>query len=218
MDELLAFRSFYSEEEAASLLEFLEEKGIHGSIIKHRSVVDKIYAGENYYGEYHVKIKGAEFNKANEILDLQISHNLSQIDNDYYLFSFSDDELREIIEKPDEWNNQDIIIAKKILHDRGYSISETEIAEKKLQRIKELEKPEKEGLLFIILGYIFAFFFGLLGIFLGLLLMKLTKTLPDGRKVFLYEKKTRNHGKNILILSLIVLVLFLLKKFIPLPE
>jgi len=214
MDESLVFKSFYSEEEAISLLEFLEEKGVHGSIVKYRSVVDKLYGGENYYREYHIKIKGEEFNKANEILDLQISQNLSQIGNDYYLFSFSDDELREIIEKPDEWNNQDIIVTKKILHDRGYTINETEIAEKKSQRIKDLEKPDKEGFLFIFLGYFFALFFGFFGIFFGMLLMKLTKTLPDGRKVFVYEKKTRNHGKNILAIGLIMSALVFLKIFI----
>jgi len=213
MEELRVFRSFYSEEEAISLLEFFKEKGINCSIVKHRPIVDKVYVGINYDREFHVKIKSFEFNKANEILDSQIEQNLSQIEPDYYLYSFSTDELREIIEKPDEWNNQDIIISKKILQDRGFSISEAEITEKKLKRIKELEQPDKEGRLFIILGYFFAIFFGFFGIFFGLLLMNLTKTLPDGRKVFVYEKKTRSHGKTILIIGLIITTLVFARIF-----
>jgi hypothetical protein len=212
MSESLVFRSFYTEQEGISLLEFLKEHGIEGSIVKHRPVNDKIYIGENYYSEYHVKIKAYEFTKANEVLDSYISRNL-QIDTDYYLHSFSDDELWELIEKPDEWNNQDIIIAKKILQDRGHTVSDTDIAEKKLNRIKELEKPEKEDRLLIILGYFFAFFFGFFGIFFGLLLLKLTKTLPDGRRVLVYEKKTRNHGKYILIIGLILSILGFTKIF-----
>ena len=213
MEELRVFRSFYSEEEAISLLKFFKEKGINCSIVKHRPIVDKVYVGINYDREFHVKIKSFEFNKANEILDSQIEQNLSQIEPDYYLYSFSTDELREIIEKPDEWNNQDIIISKKILQDRGFSISEAEITEKKLKRIKELEQPDKEGRLFIILGYFFAIFFGFFGIFFGLLLMNLTKTLPDGRKVFVYEKKTRSHGKTILIIGLIITTLVFARIF-----
>lgn len=213
MNEFLVFRSFYSEEEAISLVEFFKEKGINCSIVKHRPIVDKVYVGINYDREFHVKIKGSEFNKANDILDLQVAQNLSQIEPDYYLYSFSNDELQEIIEKPDEWNNQDIIISEKILQDRGFSISEAEITEKKLKRIKELERPDKEGHLFIILGYFFAFFFGFFGVFFGLLIMNLTKTLPDGRKVSVYEKKTRSHGKNILIIGLIMTAIFFIRIF-----
>ena len=207
------FRSFYSEEEAIFLLEFFKEKGINCSIVKHRPIADKVYVGINYDREFHVKIRGSEFNRANEILDSQIAQNLSQIGPDYYLYSFSNEELLEIIEKPDEWNNQDIVISKKILQDRGFSISEAEITEKKLKRIKELEQPDKEGRLFIILGYFFSFFFGFFGVFFGLLIMNLTKTLPDGRKVFVYEKKTRGHGKNILIIGLIMTAIVFIRIF-----
>ena len=207
------FRSFYSEEEAIFLLEFFKEKGINCSIVKHRPIADKVYVGINYDREFHVKIRGSEFNGANEILDSQIAQNLSQIGPDYYLYSFSNEELLEIIEKPDEWNNQDIVISKKILQDRGFSISEAEITEKKLKRIKELEQPDKEGRLFIILGYFFSFFFGFFGVFFGLLIMNLTKTLPDGRKVFVYEKKTRGHGKNILIIGLIMTAIVFIRIF-----
>jgi hypothetical protein len=207
MNEFLVFRSFYSEEEALSLLEFFKEKGIDCSIVKHRPIVDKVYIGTNYDREFHITIKGSEFNKANEILDFQISQNISQIESDYYLHSFTDEELLEIIEKPDEWNNQDLVISKKILQDRGFSISEAEITEKKLDRIKNLEKPDKEGGLFIILGYFFSLFFGLFGIGFGLLIINSKKTLPDGRKVFVYDIRTRGHGKNILIIGLIMTTL-----------
>ena len=115
LNEFLVFRSFYTEEEAISLLEFFKEKGIDCSIVKYRSIVDKIYAGINYDREFHVKIKSYEFNKANEILDRQINQNISEIGEDYYLYSFTEKELLEIIENPDEWNNQDILISKKIL-------------------------------------------------------------------------------------------------------
>lgn len=210
MDEFLVFRSFYTEEEAISLSEFFKEKGVDCSIVKYRPILDKVYVGINYHREFHVKIKSYEFNRANEILDHHINQNISEIGEDYYLHSFTDKELLEIIEKPDEWNNQDIVISKKILRDRGVTISDAEFAEKKMDRIKKLEKPEREDGLFIILGYFFSVFFGFFGIGFGLLLRNAKKTLPDGRKVFLYDNKTRAHGKNILIigLSITALVLF----------
>ena len=193
--------------------ERFKEKGIDCSIVKYRPIVDKVYVGTNYDREFHIKIKGSEFNKVNEFLDLQISQNISQIGSDYYLHSFTDEELLEIIEKPDEWNNQDLVISKKILQDRGFIISEVDITEKKLKRIKELEKPDKEGRLFIIIGYVFALLFGFFGIGFALLIINSKKTLPDGRKVFVYDRKTRGHGKNILIISLIMAALVFIRIF-----
>jgi len=216
-DEFLVFRSFYTEEEAISLVEFFKEKGIDCLIVKHRPILDKVYVGINYDREFHVKIRGYEFSKANDILDGHINQHLSEIGEDYYLHSFTDKELLEIIEKPDEWNNQDIVIAKKILRDRGVAISDTEVAEKKLSRIKNLEKPETENTVFIFLGYFFSLF-GFFGIGFGLLILHLKKTLPDGRKVFVYDARTRGHGKNMLIIALITTALFFFKVFVNLSS
>ncbi len=156
-------------------------------------------------------VKSWEFKRVNDILDLEINQNISQIGEDYYLHSFSTEELLEIVEKPDEWGNQNFLIAKNILKDRGITISDTDISQKKFKRLTELAKPEKEGNVFIILGYIFAVFFGFIGIFFGLLIMNSKKTLPDGRKVFIYDMRTRNHGQIILIISLILLALVFVK-------
>ncbi len=209
-DEFLVFRSFYTEEEAISLMKFFKEKGIDCSMVKHRPILDKVYVGINYDPEFHVKIKGYEFSKANEILDRHIDQHLSEIGEDYYLHSFTDNELLEIIDKPDEWNNQDIVISKKILRDRGVAITDKEVAEKKLSRIKNLEKPERENAVFIFLGYFFSLF-AFFGIGFALLVLNLKKTLPDGRKVFVYDTRTRGHGKNMLIIALILTALFFLK-------
>lgn len=209
MDELLVFKSFYTQDEAFSLLEFLREKGINGSVVKHRQVGEKVYVGIDYDRPFHLKIKGSDFNKANVILDTHILQNLSEIESDYYLYSFSDEKLLEIIAKPDEWNNQDIVLAKKILNDRGLPVSPEHVEANKLKRINQLEKPDSEGHMFIIPGYLLALFFGLLGVFFGLLLMNSTKTLPDGRKVSIYDKRTRSHGRNILIIGICMTLIIL---------
>jgi hypothetical protein len=211
-DEFLVFRSFYTEEEAISLTQFFKEKGIACSMVKHRPILDKVYVGVNYDPEFHVKINGYEFSKANEMLDRHIDQHLSEIGEDYYLYSFTDSELLEIIERPDEWNNQDIVISKKILRDRGVAITDKEVTERKVSRIKILEKPEREKAVFIFLGYFFSLF-AFFGIGFALLVLNLKKTLPDGRKVFVYDSRTRGHGKNMLIIASITTALFFLKIF-----
>lgn len=211
-DEFLVFRSFYTEEEAVSLLKFFEENGIDCLMVKFRPLLDKVYVGTNYDREFHVKIKSYEFNKANEILDRHINQHISEIGEDYYLYSFTDQELLEIIDQPDEWSNQDIVISKKILGDRGIALSDAEIAAKKKDRIKRLEKPDRESPAFIFLGYFFSLF-SFFGLGFGLLVLNLKKTLPDGRKVYVYDSKTRSHGKNILIISLITTAFFFFKIF-----
>ena len=48
------------------------------------------------------------------------------IDDDYYLLSFSDDELIDVVSKSDEWNKFDVSLAKKLLKERGNEITNDE--------------------------------------------------------------------------------------------
>jgi len=160
--------------------------------------------------QFYLKIRSHDFSKANEVLDQMILENISSIEKDYYLFSFSNEELLEIIKKPDEWSRQDFLIAKKILDERGKPVNDRELDSLKSKRIKELSTEEKEPVPSIILGYVFAFLFSIVGLFFGLAFLVTKKTLPDGSKVFAYTHGTRNHGKAIFILSLAMLIFYII--------
>jgi hypothetical protein len=211
MVDFEVFKSFFIEADARSLLTLLKGNGIDAIIEKRRPIADKVIAGDGMNAEILLKINPRDFEKANKLIDEHILQHISDVESDYYLFSFSDKELIEILHKPDEWNNQDVIIARKILDDRGHVISENDLAQIKSSRIKELGEPESEESSYILGGYISAIF--AIGIFWGLFFLYGKKLLPNGRKVYIYNEQTRNHGKNIVIISSLILGIALLLKF-----
>ena len=60
----------------------------------------------------------------------------------------------------------------------------------------------------IAFGYLCAFGGGAIGVFTGWHLMTLKKTLPDGRKVYVYSSNTRKHGQRILLIGIPSLIIW----------
>jgi hypothetical protein len=210
MEEFVTYKSFYSETDAIELSMLLNENKIENKVERIKPLVDPLIGGDDLGKEFCVKIKSNDFKNANDLLDHLISKNISAIDKDYYLFSFTDTELREIINKPDEWNNQDVLLARKLLKDRGVEITDNEFAEIKSRRYYQLAKPEKVSYNKIFWGYIMAIFFPPIGMIVGLVFLNTKTFLPDGNKVNSFDEKARNHGLNICIIGGIMLGLLLI--------
>jgi len=143
------------------------------------------------------------------VLNEHITRNLSELDPDYYLFTFSNEELNEIIQKPDEWSNQDYVIAKKILRDRGENITDEDIQGIRSARLNELSRPEQEESSWIFLGYLMSVVLPVAGLVMGILFSTSKKVLPDGNKLLIYDSKTRSHGSKMIFISILMLALAL---------
>lgn len=180
---------------------------------------------EHYYVTYNVdinkleyifKIQQQDFLKL-EKLELENSELLiNNISNDYYLYHFSDIELKEVIQKSDEWSKLDFLLAQKILSSRGITIHENEIEEIKNQRITDLSEPENNQSIWVIFGYILAFLGGILGVIIGYHLVTHKRTLPNGERIFDYHEKDRKNGKIIFVIGTIVLLIKVISFFIQL--
>lgn len=119
MSDFETFKSCYSDEEANALSELLERNGIETKVEKPYRL-DPLIGGSTHDAHIFVLIRANDFERANEIIDQQILSSYPDLPRDYYLFSFSDVELMEIVQHGGEWNRQDQLIAKKILEERGY--------------------------------------------------------------------------------------------------
>jgi len=212
MNEFVLFQSFFTEDEAASVIEPLKENGIDYQLERSKELLDRAFIGDNLEKKVFLKIKSSDFSKANEILNARILQNITALEKDYYLFSFTNDELVEILRRPDEWSRQDFLIARKILGERGQYINEEMIKDLRSKRINELSREESEPTLTIIAGYILALFLSLVGLFFGLAFLTAKKNIPNGKKVFTYSRNTRKHGRNIVILSAVSLFLLVLNE------
>ena len=210
MNEFVLFQSFFTEDEAAYTIQQFRENGIDYRLDRSKELLDRAFIGENLEKKFFLKIKSSDFTKANQVLDARILQNITALEKDYYLFSFTNEELIEILRKPDEWSRQDFLIARKILDERGEHISDDVINNLKSKRINELGREESEPILSIMAGYILALLVGIVGLFFGLAFLTAKKNIPNGKKVFTYSKSTRKHGRNIVILSAISLFILLM--------
>lgn len=203
-EEYSIFKKYPTLEQASELKKLLDGEGIESVLGDNIPPVDVTFSGSTLQHEFEVRIKPSDFDKAEGILEKQAENLIDQVDKDYYLFDFTDEELYEILLKSDEWNEFDYTLAQKILSQRGKPIDKALLNSLKNERIKQLAKPEENQRSWIVAGYIFAFLGGILGIIIGYFLWTAKKTLPNGEKVYSYSENDRKHGKYIFIISVII--------------
>jgi len=87
----------------------------------------------------------------------------------------------------------------------------------KLQSNESLRKfskdPSKSGNginMWVIVGYLSSFLGGVPGMFIGSMLLTAKRALPGGQVVYIFNKRSRKHGKIILYLGCVILILAIL--------
>lgn len=211
------FKKFPNIEQAKELKQMLNDHGIDAELGDNLPPVDVTFSGSTLQDEYEVRIHQSDFNKAEEVLEKNAEVLLDHIDEDYYLYKFTDEELYEILLKPDEWNKFDNLLAQKLLQERGKPLDPALINTLREERIQSLAKPDENQKPWIIAGYIFSVLGGFLGLIIGYFLWTSKKTLPNGQKVYSYLEEDRVQGKYIFYIGLVVTpILFVLKFFSPL--
>lgn len=206
-------------EEVASVL---DGHSIRYEIITNEKDFDPSFVTNPGKIEYQILISKDDFEVANKAVSEYYAHEVI-IPEGYYLLDYSDEELKEILFKKDEWNEFDYEAAKKILKSRGENFTDQELDslnEKRLESLKnDYEKPEQVKN-YIILGYIFAIIGCVVSLFWGILIfvsyaialaiIKLKKQLPNGERVYYFNENDRNHGNRILKLSLLFTAFWIL--------
>ena len=91
----------------------------------------------------HLKVRAADIARAHRVLEEHYEHQLNDVDPGYYLFSFTDPELLDIVAKPDEWGHFDYVLARELLAERGLPIPDETIQQMKRQRLRQLSRQER---------------------------------------------------------------------------
>jgi hypothetical protein len=206
--EFITYQKFNDPALADELGGQLESHQIKYFIEKESRPFDPTYSfNESSVTQYAVKIKSEDFEKVNQLLKDDESEDVTEIGKDYYLYSFTDDELMEVITKADEWSPFDVVLARKLLAEKGKVLTDEAITAINEKRIEALKAPDPPQTYWIVVGYVCAFIGGLLGIFIGWYLMNYKKTLPNGERVYEYSERDRRHGRIIFYIGIVVLVL-----------
>jgi len=209
----VTFKKFLDATEARAQQQFLIDNGIECIYIDTSPSMGTAMSGD-YIREYEIQLHPDSFEKAEELLEKQAETMISDLPEDYYLFSFTDEELHDVILKHDEWSEFDYLLARKLLVERGKNIDESLIKALRKQRIEDLAKPEQDQTAWIAFGYLAALIGGFFGVITGYVLWSSQKTLPNGQVVYTYSVKDRIHGKNILILGCIMIPVIIAIKFL----
>lgn len=208
-ESFLTFKKFKDLELAKEISNQLKQNNIEFLLEDNPKFFDPTFANNTFDPYILIKIKPEDFTKANAALEEYYKMSLSHVESDYYLFEFTDNELFEIISKPDEWGPFDYQLSKKILGDRGKEVKPEEAKFLKEKRLIELAKPETSPKFWIYFGYFSAIVGGFFGIIIGSSLIYLKKTLPTGKRIYTYGDKERAHGRRILFISCIALIVYL---------
>ena len=208
----LVYQKFTHQDQADEIVELFRSAGIDYQLEGTKAPFDPTFTFHSYEPEVELKIKQEDFDRARNLLDSHYQQLIRDVPADYYLYNFSDVELRDLIGKKDEWGQFDYVFAKHLLGQRGSAITTEAENAIKHQRLLELKKPAKLGTYWIVVGYILAVIGSLIGFFMALTLLVFRKTLPDGQLVYGYDKDTRSHAMAMLIISGSLLLLRILFK------
>jgi Rod binding domain-containing protein len=213
-EELITYKKFNDIGLANELTETLGRHNINYRVEENSALFNPAFNTDETSKEYAVKINADDFTKVNEILKSEETESVEAAGTDHYLYSFTNEELTDLVSKPDEWSEFDNLLAIKILKERGVSITEQTIKQLNNQRIEQLKQPEPSQTFGIVMGYLFALLGGVLGAFIGWYLANSKKTLPNGEQVFSYTETDRAHGKRIFYLSIVVLIALLITRIL----
>jgi len=209
MSQFAAYEKFFNPEQAEPVLAILKDNGIPYEFTAINNPVDQLISGGAPAYQHEVKIATTQFETVNQLLREKIQINLNEVDPDYYLFTFDDKELVDILKDPDEWGRLDYAISRKILETRGITFSAEELDAFWNTKMEKLAQPAKASNLGEFGGYSLSVGFFFIGIVTGLVYWQSTKTLPNGSRYYIYDEETRKLGKNMFYLSLIVMAVAL---------
>jgi hypothetical protein len=207
--EFRTFQTYASAEAAQPLLAALEQQGIKAitSFDNGQVAFDPSFANNQLTSKFTVQLRLADFELASQVLTDLDKDALSQANPNHYLFTFSDEELFDLLLKPDEWSSFDVALASQLLRQRGRDISPDTLKLLRQHRVAKLAEPDRDQNVWIRSGYASALLGGFIGLFIGYHLYAHRNQLPDGRRVYAFAPEDRVHGLRIMVLSTVMFIL-----------
>lgn len=201
--EFISYRKFTDINATKEVVELLTENNIECYLQDNTHSYVKIIGYNQIDLEITLNIKGEDFEEADKILERYYTEKTDNIDKSYYLFNFSDEELKEIIDNPYDWGHFDQQLAKKILKEKGVEYSDKYIQNRKEEKTRELSQTKKVPILKLAAGYMFSILFPVIGLLIAITIIYNRNLLPNGEKFYIHSESDRMHGKIIALISIL---------------
>ena len=228
MEQLHTFQEFENADDAQQMALLLQQHNIPSRVEKYNPLLDQNIIGRQYNEYVQLKLAPGDFERARQVLIEATEIDMNTVDRHYMLFGLKNNELTDILAKPDEWGVYNYKLAQLILKERGVEISNGKTAELQQEHIAELSKQKSLDGIWIVLCYVFSFiallagiagsmatltavyaigmFPGIMGVIVGWTVMRSMKTLPNGSHIITYDAGSRMHARIIFFFSLFAFV------------
>lgn len=204
--QLVLLREFRDEESLREFIVLLKKSDIEFILHDSASGFDASFAFNKTTRFWQIWVDQTQEEHARLISD-QFDHEIiDQLTEDYYLFSFTNKELLDLLNHPEEWSSIDVLLAKKLLDREGIPIDSDEIASKIQLSKTASDKSESVPQYVIVAGYIFSVIGGAFGLAIALTLLFSKKTTSNGERIQRFDNATRNQAYLMLAVFVIVLI------------
>lgn len=186
----LTFRTFSDQQFAKEFIALLSEHQIE-HVLESSGSINPLSRSAADNEQFYVKIRGVDFNKAHQALREFYARQVEQVESDYYLFSFTKEELLDLIQHPNDWSDFDYALATKLLKEQG--VQEIEHTVILPEEVRQKEKPSfseddlMRGILTSLLG-------GFMGVWNGWHVLNDKIILPSGEEDYAYSEPDRKRG------------------------
>ena len=140
--QFLTFQQFNDPGLATAIADTLKEQEVDCIVEKVRPLLEPGFFRNTVEQNIHLKVRASDLDKAERALEDHYQRHLQDIDPGYYLLSFNDMELLDIVAKPDEWGHFDYVLARELLAERGLEIPPEIAEDMKRQRRRQLAQQE----------------------------------------------------------------------------
>ena len=204
-EELYLLRKYPDEQQALELKQLLAASGIEAHITEDSFIVDiATFTSSQTNKEFLVKIAGTDYEAADALLHKMALEELPLIPKDYLLYDFDEDDLKDIIQNPQEWSKTDYLLAIRILEERHI---QPEAIQQVITQAETERKTAKDGGILIPCGYVLSLAGGYPGLLTGIILYSTKRPLFNGQRVYLYNEHSRKHGLYITCISAVTSLL-----------
>ncbi|MGI4885186.1 MAG: hypothetical protein ACRYFR_09530 [Janthinobacterium lividum] len=197
---VIAYQNFPTPEAAQPLLALLDAHRIAHEAHHTRPRFSAVL-GTTSAEQFVVSLLPEDFARVRQLEESQAASTPSNFPSDYYLFTFTNQELWELLSQPDAWSSHDVALTTQLLRERGEDVSDHILQNLRARHTENLAAPNPRPTAWIIAGYVLALAGGVFGLGIGWSLWRYCKTLPDGRQVPGFAPADRAHGVRILWLG-----------------
>ena len=197
---LIELQSCRDIESLDDIKNLLKKAGIPCKVASTSGNFDMSAIGSDSNDHMIVSVRMENYNEARAVMEAESLK--TELPEDYYLLTSSDDELIEIVGCSTEWSAFDVAHSKRLLQERDVDL--TMIQGKKKLYLEELKRGKRASTKLLFFGWLFSFTGGLIGFGIAWSLCYMKNKTPEG-EFFTYDSKSRKDGASMLFLSAVVI-------------